>query len=281
MKHGFTPPYPTWPFAHEAFASLEEDTPRRILQLCDEHRRRCIQDAAVTELRSFRPGLERDEQKPANLEAFDRQFAELRAKADITALLDERKEDDVLAPLYQAAMECLKRQREPLPTGIAVVVDKEFGGGKTNRPLHARLRLIMHNDNEREEHYCVRAIQKVNHAAFKSRLKAAITQSGIDRTLTFRRLSIVRRDPFPGGKETQKLIAEFQAKGGKFHNPTDEEIRTLFALNELLQHNDPQADLLVDGTKAARRVTTGRGPHNRLAVRNRGDAAFKSEAGRP
>jgi hypothetical protein len=137
-------------------------------------------------------------------------------------------------------MECLKRQREPLPTGIAAVVDREFGGGKTNRPLHARLRLIMHNDNEREEHYCVRAIQKVNHAAFKSRLKAAITQSGIDRTLTFRRLSIVRRDPFPGGKETQKLIADFQAKGGKFHNPTDEEIRTLFALNEFLQHNDPR-----------------------------------------
>ncbi len=94
-------------------------------------------------------------------------------------------------------MEGLKRQKEPLPTGIAAVRRKEFGGGKTNRPLHARMRLIMHNDNEREEHYCVRAIQKVNHAAFNTRLKAAITQAGIDRTLSYRRLTIVRRVRFP------------------------------------------------------------------------------------
>ena len=240
LKHGFNPPYPTWPYAREAFKSLEEDTPRRILQLCDEHRRRCIQNGAVTELTSFRPAAGPIETKIVNLEDLDRQFAELRAKADIAALLDERKEDDALAQLYQAAMEGLKRQKEPLPTGIAAVVEKEFGGGKTNRPLHARLRLIMHNDNEREEHYCVRAVQKVNHAAFKTRLKAAITQAGIDRTLTFRRLTIVRRGAFPGGKETQNLIADFQAKGGQFHDPADEEIRTLFALNELLQQNDPR-----------------------------------------
>jgi hypothetical protein len=50
VSHGFEPPYPTWPFAKEAFETLEEDTPRRVLQLCDEHRRRCIQNGAVTEL---------------------------------------------------------------------------------------------------------------------------------------------------------------------------------------------------------------------------------------
>lgn len=137
-------------------------------------------------------------------------------------------------------MECLKRQREPLPAGIDASVDKEFGGGKTNRPLHARLRLILHNDNEREEHYCVRAIQKVNHAAFRTRLKAAITQAGIDRALTFRRLTVVRRGPLPGGTETEKLITDFRAKGGVLHDPGDEELRTLSALNELLRQNDPR-----------------------------------------
>jgi GTPase SAR1 family protein len=237
-KHGFEPPYPTWPFGREAFESLENDTPRRILQLCDAHRQQCIEDGKVTELKSFRPIAEPITQNTTNLEDLDRRFAELRAQADIPALFDERKEDDGLAQLYQGAMECLKRQREPLPPGIAAIVEKEFGGGRTNRPLHVRLRLIMHNDNEREEHYCVRAIQKVNHAAFKTRLKAAMTQAGIDRTLTFRRLIIVRRAPLPGGTQTRELIADFQAKGGKFHNPGDEEIRTLFALNEFLQQND-------------------------------------------
>ncbi len=248
-KHGFAPPYPTWPFAQEAFAALEDDTPRRILQLCDEHRHRCIQNGTVAELKSFRPGIEVVERKVGNLEEIDLQFAELRTKADPVALLDERKEDDALAQLYQTAMECLKRERGPLPTGTDAVVDREFGGGKTNRPLHARLRLILHNDNEREEHFCVRAIQKVNHAAFKTRLKAAITQAGIDRTLTFRRLTVVRRGAVPGGAETKTLFDDFCKKGGQLHDPSDDELRTLSALNELLRQNDPRFDAWLTARK--------------------------------
>jgi hypothetical protein len=240
VKHGFAPPHPTWPFAPEAFASLEEETPRRILQLCDEHRRRCIQDGAIAELKTFRPGPVPISPPPDNLEKLDKQFAELRAKADPAALLDERKEDDALAQLYQAAMECLKREGGPLPAGTDAIVEREFGGGKTNRPLHARLRLVLHNENEREEHFCVRAVQKANHAAFKTRLKAAVTHAGIDRTLTFRRLTVVRRGALPGGAETEKLITDFRNKGGVFHDPGDEELRTLFALNELLRQNDPR-----------------------------------------
>jgi len=239
--HRFEPPYPTWPFAKEAFEALEDDTPRRILQLCDDHRRQCLQAGIIAELTSFNAAAkDAIEAKPDELANLDRQFAELQTKADIATLLDEKKEDDALARLYQSAMECLKRQSDPLPEGLRSLVETEFGGGKSNRPLHARLRLIMHNDNEREEHFCVRAIQRANHAAFKTRLKAAVTQSGIDRTLTFRRLAIIRRGLLPGGGETQKLVADFQAKGGKFHNPSDAELQTLHALSEMLQQNDPK-----------------------------------------
>ncbi len=248
-KHGFAPPYPTWPFAPAALAALEEDTPRRILQLCDEHRRRCAQNGTVAELTSFRPGSEPIRPRPDNLEEIDRRFAELRAKADPAALLDERKEDDALAQLYQTAMECLKRERGPLPAGTDAVVEREFGGGKTNRPLHARLRLILHTDNEREEHFCVRAVQKANHAAFKTRLKAAITHSGTDRTLTFRRLTVVRRGAVPGGPETQTLVTDFQNKGGVFHDPGDEELRTLSALSELIKQSDPRFDAWLTARK--------------------------------
>lgn len=239
-RHAFDPPHPTWPFAKEAFAGLEEDTPRRILQLCDEHRQRCVRAGAVAEIKTLRPGGERPETGGSDPTDFDRRFAELRMKADVVPLLDERKEDDTLARLYQAAMEGLKRQRGPLPAGVDAVVENEFGGGKTNRPLHARLRVILHHDNEREEHACVRAIQKANHAAFKTRLKAAITQAGIDRTLTFRKLTVVRRGPLPGGAETKKVIDDFEAKGGRFHSPSDDELRALVALNELLRQNDPR-----------------------------------------
>jgi hypothetical protein len=248
-RHGFVPPYPTWPFAPAALAALEEDTPRRILQLCDEHQRRCAVNRAVAELTSFRSGPEPIKPPPDNLEDLDRRFAELRAQADPVSLLDERKEDDALARLYQAALECLKRERGPLPAGTDAVVEREFGGGKTNRPLHARLRLILHTDNEREEHFCVRAVQKVNHAAFKTRLKAAITHAGIDRTLTFRRLTVVRRGAAPGGPETQALVAEFLNKGGVFHDPGDEELRTLSALGALLEQNDPRLDAWLTARK--------------------------------
>lgn len=239
-RHDFSPPHATWPFAKDVFTKLEEDTPRRILQLCDDHRRRCIEDGTVTELTSFGSRPPPVQPSPDHLDALDRQFAELRANADIAALLDERSEDNSLAGLYQAAMRCLVDQRGPLPEGLAAQVETEFGGGKTNRPLHVRLRLIRQNENEREEHFCVRAIQKSNHAAFKTRLKAAITHAGIDRTLTFRKLTIVRRETFPGGKETEKLIGDFQNKGGRFHVPTDAEVRTLFALSQLLERNEPR-----------------------------------------
>lgn len=248
-KHGFVPPYPTWPFAPAALAALEEDTPRRILQLCDDHRRRCVQNGTVAELTSFRNGPEPIKPPPNNFSDLDHKFAELRAQAEPGALLDERQEDDALAQLYQTAMECLKRERGPLPAGTDAVVEREFGGGKTNRPLHARLRLILHTDNEREEHFCVRAVQKANHAAFKTRLKAAITHSGIDRTLTFRRLTVVRRGAAPGGSETQKLVTDFQNKGGVFHNPSDEELRALFALSELIKKNDPRFDAWLTARK--------------------------------
>lgn len=238
-RHQFQPPHPTWPFAKEAFETLEEDTPRRILQLCDDHRRHCLQTGTITELKSFAATTTAvTDAPPDELAVLDRQFAELQTKASVATLLDEKQEDDALAKQYQTAMEVLKRQSDPLPEGLRSIVETEFGGAKSNRPLHARLRLIMHNDNEREEHFCVRAIQRANHSAFKTRLKAAITQAGIDRTLTFRRLVIIRRGLLPGGSETQKLVADYHAKGGKFHDPSEGELRILHALTEMLQQND-------------------------------------------
>lgn len=58
-KHGFVPPYPTWPFAPAALAALEEDTPRRVLQLCDEHRQRCARAGTVAELKRSARGPRR------------------------------------------------------------------------------------------------------------------------------------------------------------------------------------------------------------------------------
>ena len=112
-------------------------------------------------------------------------------------------------------------------------------GSATTRPLHARLRLIFQKENDREEHYCVRALQLTNARAYQARLKAALTQSGIDRTLKFRRLTIVRTKPLPGGVETKKLTDKFSQSGGVFLHPTEEELRTIQAVNVMKATGDP------------------------------------------
>ena len=233
-KRGFQPPYPTWPFATSAFDSLEYESPRRVLQRCEDHRTDCLKKGSVSELQSFTVlPVKLPEPLPQQpFDALDRKFAELRGKADLNKLLDERNEDEDLRALYQTAFDCLIREHAALPDGIDAIIDREFGGGKSNRPLHGRLRVIFQNDNERETHFCVRAIQKANAAAFKTRLKAATTHAGIDRNLSFRKLTIVRTVPLPGGAETKKMIDEFKERGGHFHQPTEDEVRTLFALNE-------------------------------------------------
>src|SRR3954453_21225869 len=97
----------------------------------------------------------------------------------------------------------------------------------TPRPLHARLRLIFQKENEREEHFCVRALEQTNAKAYQSRLKAAMTQSGIDHSLKFRRLCVVRTCTSPGGAETQKLTQRFISAGGFFLKPSDDELRII------------------------------------------------------
>ena len=225
-QSGFVPEYPTFPFRPEAFADLKHDTPREILKKCEAHRQQCIRAGAVVDLtRSPRrgtsdPGWGRAERSSPCWIKSSPDFVPPRSP---TSSWRRSHEDERLAPLLQTALECLLHEKD-LPPNIGSLVDTEFTGGATTRPLHARLRLIYQDEHEREEHYCVRAIQLTNAKAYQSRLKAAMTQSGIDRTLKFRRLSLVRTKPTPGGAETQKLTEKFENAGGIFLKPTEEEL---------------------------------------------------------
>jgi hypothetical protein len=249
-KAGFAPPYPTWPFRPEAVSAFKEQTPREVLQLCEAHRRKCLAAGKVEELSAFAgPGPVPPPPPADSLEPLDRKFAELCSQADVPSLADERQEDDVLAPIYQSALRCLLREGEDrIPPRIDASVDTAFSGAKTTKPLHARVRIVHHDDNGREEHYCVRVLLKANAQAFKARLKAAITQSGIDRKLSFRRLTIVRTPPsLPGGKVTGELVSEFNRLGGTFHNPADDELRILSALARM---EELRAPLFVEWLKS-------------------------------
>ncbi|MDY6851058.1 MAG: ATPase [Thermodesulfobacteriota bacterium] len=230
---GFTPGHPSWPFRAEAFEEAVGLTPREILKRCESHRQTCLDNGRVMELAGFR-----DEAKPEavvssrdEFQEIDAAFTALKQEADPAGLLAEENED-ALGELLQAACRCLIREA-PLPDDVDVLLETRFGGGHGYAPLHARLRLVYIREGAEETHICFRALQKVNHNAYMARLKAAMTASGIDRSLTFRRLFIVRRNALPGGPRSKETTAAFSKAGGKFGVPPDEDLRAFWALKKL------------------------------------------------
>src|SRR5690606_32030362 len=70
----------------------------------------------------------------------DLEFERLRQSADVAKLLDEAADDEELASLLIAGCRCLLHEME-LPAQFDAIVD-DFPGGKSTKPLHARIRLI-------------------------------------------------------------------------------------------------------------------------------------------
>ncbi len=239
---GFKAPFPTWPFKPNALGFFRNSPPRFILKRCDAHLKRCLAEGRVIVVED-EAGWEGQTKRPVAAPSIDldARFEKAMAAADLAPLKDEKNGSNELAPLLQSALQCLVwENEEAIPTDVDTQIDVEFTGGKSTSPLHARLRLIFLSENAREEHYCLRAIQHKNAVACQTRLNAAIVQSGIDRALSFRHLSIVRTEALPGGKKTEALIEKFQGAGGQFLSPSDEELRTLHALDSLKRENLPE-----------------------------------------
>jgi hypothetical protein len=86
--------------------------------------------------------------------------------------------------------------------------------------LHGRLSFTFLSEPGREQHFCFRLLGHTNATAFQTRLKAAMTASGIDTALKFRHLFILRRGAPPTGPRTTELCDQFLKAGGKFIAPT-------------------------------------------------------------
>ncbi|MEW5723127.1 MAG: ATPase, partial [Thermodesulfobacteriota bacterium] len=251
-KEGFAPPYPSWPVTPEVLEKAKGLTPRDILKICDRHRQECRNRGEVFELTEAE-GPSREGPPPPDkaLARLDRAFEDFRRAAPINGLLDETRDDDLLGPVLQAAGRALVLEN-PLPEDVDPAVDTDFPGGKSYRPLHVRVRLIYRLENDREEHLCLRAIQKKNALAYQNRLQAALTFSGPDKDLRFRRLFILRTVEIPGGSKSTGLTAKFEEAGGSFLHPSEEELRTLWAVGEMEKEAGPD---WVEWLKARRPVS--------------------------
>lgn len=233
----YTPPYPAWPFsdAFAADAAAKDKSPRAILQRCEKHRQLCLQHNAVSELDTFAENEpQRPTDKPPPLHVIiTKLFQTAQTKVDVQAAQDEQQEDTLLGQWLHTAARCLIWEN-PTPDSIDPVVEVDFPGGKNYPQLHTRLRLVYRDEGDREKHLSLRALLRNHHAAYSTRLKAAITTAGIDHNLSFRRLLILRPSAPPSGPATQKLTDQFIKAGGILAQPSADELRVLGALHALI-----------------------------------------------
>ena len=236
---GFHPPYPTWPFRPEAMQSAVGLLPRQILIRCQEHRQRCIVAGDVLECSSLSGEHTVPRGPPLASTPLDQEFEKEKASADISGLRDTQNEDAATCDLLNQTCDLLLRHFV-LPDTIDAVVKPDPNRKKPS--LHARISFTFHDQGDREQHYCFRILGHTNAIAFQSRLKAAMTASGIDTALKFRHLFILRRANVPGGQKTKALVDQFLKAGGIFLDPTDNELRAFVALRAIALRDPPGFD---------------------------------------
>ncbi|MCR9201654.1 MAG: ATP-binding protein [Planctomycetaceae bacterium] len=238
-RSGFQAPHDTWPFEPDALSRLDAKTPRELLQGCHKECQNMLTQQQVWEVAHFGETTT-PINTPIDVAQLDEQFEHLRIATTVDEYLDERQEDQQLAPLLVTAIRALLVERaQQIPSSITPVIDEQFSGNTNAVPLHARLRLIFHDENEREEHYSLRSLQRSNPMAFQNRLRAAINHAGISDDLSFRHLTILRSGPVPSGPVTATLKDTLEHAGGRIHELTDEEVQVLVAVNIMFEDKDP------------------------------------------
>lgn len=234
---GFTPPYPSWPILPSAFDEAPQFTPRELLKRADAHVRRCLERDTLVELASLTAPDEVPAGEPRSGDTdptgLDAVFAEYRRRAVPAAALEPDGEDTTVPALLGAVLDAW----------IAELGEEEQAfrldpppGHKP--PLHARLRQSLDSSTDDERHWAFRAIAATNAIAAQTRIRNASSAAGSASGSQKRRLFLLRNTPWPSGRKTAELIAEFEAAGGRTLPMTDDDLRTSFALRDMLEDDD-------------------------------------------
>jgi hypothetical protein len=172
----FTPPYPTWPFSEAAVAGAASVsmTPRTILMRCDAFRRKCIEQNRVEICTTLIERLKPDS-RPEPLDGLGTEFQRLVVAADISNLMTSG-DDGESGRLLQDVFDLFARQFDP---NESYSVESKDDPARRIPPLHGRLTFTYHDENDRERHFCFRALEHTHAISFQARLRAALTASGI------------------------------------------------------------------------------------------------------
>jgi hypothetical protein len=228
---GFTPPYPSWPIAPAAFDEFTRFTPRELLMAADRHVNACLRSGEITELRDLRPAGPAVNDAHGDddaLSGVDTRFADLRAAADPSPALDADAEDGVVPRLLRVA--------------FAAWLDQRGGAGdfRVDPPpsakpaLHGRIRRTIDAETDREFSWGIRSVASLNAVAALSRVRKAATAAGVSTRTPDHCLVLLRSTPWPSGPKTRQTLDEVVANGGVLASWTPDEVRTLMALESLL-----------------------------------------------
>ena len=100
--------------------------------------------------------------------------------------------------------------------------------------LHARMRQSLDATTDDERHWAFRAIAATNAVAAQNRIKKAWSATGLGIGSDRRELFLMRNSPWPAGPKTAELVDDFKAAGGRTLAVTDDDMRTMTALRDLI-----------------------------------------------
>lgn len=228
-------PYPTWPFPPAILGGMTTLSPRLVLQRCDHHIRNCLAEGVAREATAQvddEPEFVFVDEVSAlqkRINCIDERYRQELEKVVPAEFKDMERVDDFWHPALACFARAFCFEQPPMPDADIMLDDDDYADSKFPL-LHAKLRFETTCGSTRDRHLSLRALLHPNARAFQNRLKAAMTQSGIDRNLSFRKLLLVHFGPFPGGKVTGELLKQFTSSGGVWVQPSDDDIRRFSAL---------------------------------------------------
>ena len=234
----FEPPHADWPFRQGAFDTVASLSPRELLKRCDQVRRTALRQGQFDELELATESVIIPATPAPALDQLTARFDQLCQQVDISPLLDEQQEQGVIVDALDAACRTLL-QEYTLPDSIDSAVEYDGVGLKSWPALHLRLRIVLHNEHDRELHYSWRSLPHHHARAFQNRLQAAITMAGIEPDLSFRHLTLLRNQPIPSGRVTANAWHQFLADGGHHVEPSEACWRALRAIAILRSEQHP------------------------------------------
>ncbi|HWM01115.1 MAG TPA: DUF87 domain-containing protein, partial [Actinophytocola sp.] len=228
---GFVPPHPTWPVAPSAFGdSWRMFTPRQLLRRLQEHAESCL-FGEIHELASFDDEPVETPHKtgpePVYFAELDREFAELRERANVEPALSRHTEDTAMPDLLHAA----------LRSWITEVGndDRSWETEPSDGRVHAGLRRTLDEERDISERWMFRAIAPRHGNRVIRLVREARAAAGIRNGVRNRHLVLLHQGPKGwGGPKTRIEVGELARAGSPRLKITKEDVRTFWALREML-----------------------------------------------